>query len=93
MQYDNGQLLNGNLADYMVPSFEDLPGEMTNRLVEHPGGHGEAHGLGETAVPPVSAAIGNAIRDAIGVRLHNLPLTPERVLGAMLAQQDAGGER
>jgi CO/xanthine dehydrogenase Mo-binding subunit len=93
MQYDNGQLLNGNLADYMVPSFEDLPGEMTNRLVEHPGGHGEAHGLGETAVPPVSAAIGNAIRDAIGVRLHDLPLTPERVLGAMLAQQDAGGER
>src|SRR4051794_13581572 len=87
MLYDNGQLVNGNFADYMLPSFEDLPREMTNRLVEHPGGHGDAHGLGETAVPPVAAAIGNAIRDAIGVRLHDLPLTPERVLRAMLAER------
>jgi CO/xanthine dehydrogenase Mo-binding subunit len=87
MRFDNGQLLNGNLAEYMVPSFEDLPREMTNRLVEHPSGHGEAHGLGETAVPPVAAAIGNAVRDAIGVRIRELPITPERVLRALLAQR------
>jgi CO/xanthine dehydrogenase Mo-binding subunit len=37
----------------------------------------------------VSAAIGNAIRDAIGARIHDLPLTPERVLGALLAEQGA----
>jgi CO/xanthine dehydrogenase Mo-binding subunit len=93
MLYDNGQLVNGNFADYMLPSFEDLPREMTNRLVEHPGGQGDAHGLGETAVPPVAAAIGNAIRDAIGVRLHDLPITPERVLRAMLAERgEATGE-
>ena len=67
----------------------DLPRELTNRLVEHPGGQGEAHGLGETAVPPVSAAIGNAVRDAIGVRIHDLPITPERVLRGLLAQQSA----
>jgi CO/xanthine dehydrogenase Mo-binding subunit len=83
MLYDNGQLLNGNLADYMLPSFEDLPRELTNRLVEHPGGGGEAHGLGETAVPPVAAAIGNAIYDAVGVRIPDLPITPERVLRAL----------
>jgi CO/xanthine dehydrogenase Mo-binding subunit len=87
MHYDDGQLLNGNLADYMLPSFEDLPSELSNRLVEHPGGQGDAHGLGETAVPPVAAAIGNAIRDAIGVRLHDLPLTPERVVRALLDQR------
>ncbi len=87
MLYDDGQLVNGNFADYMLPSFEDLPREMTNRLVEHPGGQGEAHGLGETAVPPVSAAIGNAIRDAIGVRLHDLPITPEKVLRGLLEQR------
>jgi CO/xanthine dehydrogenase Mo-binding subunit len=87
MLYDDGQLVNGNFADYMLPSFEDLPREMTNRLVEHPGGQGEAHGLGETAVPPVSASIGNAVRDAIGVRLHDLPITPEKVLRALLEQR------
>jgi CO/xanthine dehydrogenase Mo-binding subunit len=87
MQYDNGQLTNGNLADYMLPSFLDLPADMTNRLVEHPSGQGEVHGLGETAVPPVAAAIGNAIHDAVGVRIHDLPITPERVLRAMLEQR------
>jgi CO/xanthine dehydrogenase Mo-binding subunit len=91
MCYDNGQLLNPNLADYMVSSFEDLPPEMTNRFVEVPGGQGEVHGMGETAVPPVAAALGNAIRDAVGVRIHDLPLTPQRVLRAML-DQGAGGE-
>jgi CO/xanthine dehydrogenase Mo-binding subunit len=89
MRFEDGQLTNGNLADYMVPSFEDLPRELTNRLVEHPSGAGEAHGLGETAVPPVAAAIGNAVRDAIGVRIHDLPLTPERVLRALLAREGA----
>src|SRR3954469_5278232 len=68
----------------MPSSFEDLPTEMTNRFVEEPGGHGEVHGMGETAVPPVAAALGNAIRDAVGVRIHDLPLTPQRVLRAML---------
>ena len=92
MHYDDGQLLNGNLADYMLPSFEDLPRELSNRLVEHPGGAGDAHGLGETAVPPVAAAIGNAVRDAIGVRIHDLPITPERVLRGLLEKQSAGGE-
>jgi CO/xanthine dehydrogenase Mo-binding subunit len=83
MQYDDGHLTNGNLADYMLPSFEDLPPEMTSQLVENPSGQGAAHGLGETAVPPVAPAIGNAIRDAIGVRLHDLPITPEKVLRAL----------
>jgi CO/xanthine dehydrogenase Mo-binding subunit len=91
MCYDNGQLLNPNLADYMVSSFEDLPPEMTNRFVGEPGGQGEVHGMGETAVPPVAAALGNAIRDAVGVRIHDLPLTPQRVLRAML-DQGSGGE-
>ncbi|HLI26484.1 MAG TPA: xanthine dehydrogenase family protein molybdopterin-binding subunit [Chloroflexota bacterium] len=89
MRYDDGQLVNGNLADYMIPSFEDLPGSLSSRFVEHPSGRGEAHGLGETAVPPVAAAIGNAIRDATGVRIRDLPLTPERVLRALEAQRAA----
>jgi CO/xanthine dehydrogenase Mo-binding subunit len=97
MRYDDGQLVNGNLADYMIPSCEDLPRSLTSRFVEHPSGRGEPHGLGETAVPPVAAAIGNAIRDATGVRLRDLPLTPERVLRALEAhgvvRTPAGGEQ
>ena len=44
---------------------------------------GEIHGVGETLVPPVAAAIGCAVADAINVRLHDLPMTPERILQAL----------
>jgi xanthine dehydrogenase molybdenum-binding subunit len=50
-----------------------------------------AKGLGESGVIPVAAAVANAVKDAIGIRLTELPLTPERVHRALAGQ--AGSER
>jgi CO/xanthine dehydrogenase Mo-binding subunit len=80
MVYEDGLLLNDTLLDYRVPSFEDLPGEMTCVIVENEDGPGPygAKGCGEGALAAVPAAIVNALADA-GVPMTQLPLTPERV--------------
>ncbi|HBY94986.1 MAG TPA: xanthine dehydrogenase subunit D [Chloroflexi bacterium] len=78
--FDNGQLINGNLGDYMIPSFEDLPRRLTTSAHQNPDPEGECHGVGETALPPIAPAIGNAISNAIGVRVMRLPITPEKIL-------------
>ncbi len=77
--FDQGQLVNGTLADYMVPTLEDMPAEHSFELAED-GPDGEIHGLGEPALPPIAPAIGNAVYRATGVRLHSLPISAEKVL-------------
>jgi CO/xanthine dehydrogenase Mo-binding subunit len=84
--YDNGKVINPNLSDYMVPSFQELTDEMGVAVVEHPGA-GEIHGLGETTLPPVMPAIASAVFNAVGVRITNLPLTAEKVLDALQARR------
>jgi CO/xanthine dehydrogenase Mo-binding subunit len=79
--FDDGQVINPNLSDYLIPSMMDLPGVMTQTLLETPGA--PSHGLGETALPTVPAAIGNAVSRAVGVRIRELPLKPETVLRAL----------
>jgi CO/xanthine dehydrogenase Mo-binding subunit len=80
MVYEDALLLNDTLLDYRVPSFEDLPDEMTCVIVENADGPGPygAKGCGEGALAAVPAAIVNALADA-GVPMSELPLTPERV--------------
>ena len=80
-----GQLMNANLVDYRVPTFEDLPQEMKTVLVENldgPGPYG-VRGLGEAGLIPVAPAIANALHRLTGLRIHDLPLTPERVWRAL----------
>ena len=81
MVFDQGQLLNPNLSDYMLPSLSDAPEEMGSRLLESSAG--EFHGIGEMTLPPVAPAIANAVFDAVGVRIRELPITAERVLRAL----------
>ena len=76
----DGQIANANLSDYNLPAAGDLPARFTHELIERDGA--EAHGLGETVLPPVPAAIGNALA-SLGIDLHELPMTPERVLDAI----------
>jgi CO/xanthine dehydrogenase Mo-binding subunit len=78
--FEDGQVANANLGDYEIPSFADLPAQLTHELLEKPGA--EIHGLGETALPPVPAAIGNAL-GSLGVEVHQLPITAESVLNAL----------
>ena len=82
----NGAINNPNLSDYMIPSFEDLPAQLTVHLLE-PEGVTDVHGIGETALPPVRPAIGNAISRAVGSRFFELPITPEKVLRALETQR------
>ena len=80
VEHAEGQISNANLSDYSVPALGDLPVEMTHELIEREGA--EAHGLGETALPPVPAAIGNALA-SLGAGLTDLPMTAENVLDAL----------
>jgi CO/xanthine dehydrogenase Mo-binding subunit len=81
---ENGQLLTTTFMDYALPHSVDIP-QFSSILVEVPSELGPfgAKGVGEPPVVPVGAAIGNAIRDAIGVRMTQLPMTPERIFIAM----------
>ncbi len=84
--YEGGQVSNPNLSDYLIPSFLDLPGNLSHELLEREGA--AMHGLGETALPPIPAAVGNAVARATGRRVRALPLTPERVLRALSEDRD-----
>lgn len=85
MVFDQGQLKNVNLGDYMIPSIHDMPPTVASML-ESPDAK-DVHGLGETALPAVMPAIGNAVARAIGARVVDLPLVPERVLRAIRARE------
>jgi CO/xanthine dehydrogenase Mo-binding subunit len=69
----------------MIPSFLDIPRDLDTVSLE--ADHGEFHGIGEMTLPPVAPAIANAIFDAVGVRIHNLPITAEKVLRALSNEQ------
>jgi CO/xanthine dehydrogenase Mo-binding subunit len=79
ISFEDGQVANANLSDYEIPSIGDLPARLTHELIEKPGA--DIHGLGETALPPVPAAIGNALK-SLDVEVHELPITAESVLDA-----------
>jgi CO/xanthine dehydrogenase Mo-binding subunit len=87
--FEEGRLLNGNLADYTMPTARSLPDIQTG-IVEtnDPNGPFGAKGASETAIVPGGGAIANAVYNAIGVRINSLPLTPEKVLAA-LREKDA----
>jgi len=87
MRLDGGQVTNASLADYKIPGIRDIPA-MDNTLVDaeqHSGPFG-AKGLGESGTFGVSPAIANAIHDAVGVRITELPITAEAVLRALRAK-------
>jgi CO/xanthine dehydrogenase Mo-binding subunit len=85
MVYEGGQLLNGTLADYRVPRAADLPPRLTSAFVENGDGPGPfgAKGAGEGPLIPVSPAVANALYRLTGLRITELPLTPERVWRAL----------
>jgi len=81
---EQGKILNSSLLDYKIPSALDMP-EINCILIEHPHREGPygAKGIGEIVVVPTAAAIANAIYDAVGVRIKDLPITPDKLLRAL----------
>lgn len=86
-----GKLLNGSFLQYRIPSALEIPA-MEVFLVdsEDPYFAYSAKGAGENSNTPTAAAICNAIHDATGVWLNDLPMTPDRILGAFAANKTGG---
>jgi CO/xanthine dehydrogenase Mo-binding subunit len=86
MVYDDyGQPLTASWLDYTVPHIQQAAESVEAVIVEVPSDHGPygAKGVGEPPVTPTAGAIGNAIADALGVRLTDLPMTPARIWEAL----------
>ncbi len=82
MVWDGGRLANPSFMDYKIPGAADVPLNIDAIIIEnpestHPFG---AKGVGEPPIVGIAPAIANAVKDAIGVRVRRLPITPERVL-------------
>ena len=89
MVYEDGKLLNPNLIDYRVPTFRHLPNKFSSILMENLNGPGPfgSKGMGEGGLLPVASAIANAVSNAAGVRIYDLPLTPPKVWNALRAKE------
>ncbi|NLL58033.1 MAG: hypothetical protein GX244_05935 [Firmicutes bacterium] len=81
---ENGQLFNPSFLTYQIPISLDTP-ESVEEIVStiEPSGPFGAKEVGEGSVAGILGAIGNAVHDAIGVRIYSLPITPEKVLRAL----------
>ena len=80
LRFQGGEILDRNFGTYPLPKFSWLP-RIETVLVKND--ELPPKGCGEPAIVPLGAAVANAIFDAVGARLHRLPLTPERVLEAI----------
>jgi CO/xanthine dehydrogenase Mo-binding subunit len=77
---DEGRVTSVSFGDYKVPNMQDIP-ELKTVVLESESGPGpyNARGIGENPIGPVAPAIANAVADAVGVRIRELPITAEKV--------------
>jgi CO/xanthine dehydrogenase Mo-binding subunit len=87
LQVREGHILTPHFSSYLLPTTLDMPDEIIPVILEEadPNGPYGARGMAEMPLVPLAAAIANAIADATGARLTQQPMTPERVLDAIMA--------
>ncbi|MBE3572730.1 MAG: molybdopterin-dependent oxidoreductase [Moorella humiferrea] len=87
-----GRIVNNSFSTYLIPTVLDMP-EIQPLIIEsnEPTGPYGAKGVGEPATIPTAPAIINAIYNAVGVRIRELPVTPERILAAL--REKEGGKK
>jgi CO/xanthine dehydrogenase Mo-binding subunit len=83
IRFKGGKILDENFDTYELPRFSWLP-KIETVLVDNPAM--PPQGCGEPAITPMGAVIANAVYDAIGVRLYELPMTPARIKKAIIKQ-------
>ena len=88
MHVTEGVITNPTFVEYKLPTTMDIP-EIVTGFVDsfHDEGPFGAKGLSEPALAPTSAAVANAVFNAIGVRITSLPITPEKILHALKLNQ------
>ena len=84
----DGRVTNPNFLDYRIPGFQDIP-PVHVEFVEtrDPYGPFGAKSIGESSLNPAAAAVCNAIYNAVGVRVHQIPVTPERLWALLEARR------
>jgi xanthine dehydrogenase molybdenum-binding subunit len=84
MQQVNGKVMNPNLADYKLCTAREAP-EIFSLLIEGAPGAGpfQAKSIGELPACPIAPAVANAVFDAVGVRITDLPITGEKIVAAL----------
>jgi CO/xanthine dehydrogenase Mo-binding subunit len=92
---EHGRIRNLGALDYRIPTIEDIPGKLESILIENADGPGPfgAKGAGEGGTLAIAAAIGSAVAQATGVVIRDLPLTPERIWGALQAREVGSSSR
>jgi CO/xanthine dehydrogenase Mo-binding subunit len=80
IRFKGGEVLDKNFDTYDLPRFSQVP-QIDTVFIDAP--DIPAQGCGEPAIVPLGAAVANAIYDAVGARVFQLPMTPARVLAAM----------
>lgn len=93
LKLEKGKVLNPNFLDYRLPTSRDVPRVQSIIVETHdPEGPFGAKGVGEPPLVAVAPAVANAIYDAVGVRIKELPITPEKILAALKAAPCGGGK-
>jgi CO/xanthine dehydrogenase Mo-binding subunit len=92
MRLDDGRLLTLSLGDYKIPTMQDVP-PVTSSLVRARVGPGPfgAKAVAEAGISIVAPAIANAVYNATGVRITELPITPEKILSGLALRPLTGG--
>jgi nicotinate dehydrogenase medium molybdopterin subunit len=87
----DGKMATANLGEFKMATIADLP-KLTTVLMEDTSGPTPFQGKAIAEIPnvPTAAAIANAIEDAVGVRLYDLPLTSEKIYQALNGKKQAG---
>jgi len=84
LQVEDGRVRTSNFGDFKIPTMRDIP-EFRTVLLEPGEGVGpyNVRGIGENSIIPVAAAVANAVEDAVGIRIADLPVTAEKVFRAL----------
>ena len=84
MVMDEGRVTTANLGEYKIPNVQDIPLLKSTFVRSHEGASPfQSKEIGESAISQVAPAIANAVCDAVGVRIKDLPITAEKVLRAL----------
>jgi CO/xanthine dehydrogenase Mo-binding subunit len=94
LRIEDGRVTNPHLGEYKLPTIQDIP-ELVTVLLSGKDGPVpyEGKAIGETSICPVAGAFANAVYDAVGVRILDLPITAEKVYRALRAKQSASAGR